>query len=213
MTGLTLRNSILANSDDLSGFTATEGFAYNLIANGELAGLNGNFAAVPQFVGAGDYHLLPSSPAIDAGDPLADFSNEPENNGDRINLGAYGNTAEATVGLDNDGDGLTDQNESCYDGDCSNYSPYNPSGNPPGGDLNMNNTDTDGDGYTDGMEVANGSNPLDTNSIPMMADGDVNLDGKTDVADLLLTQRHVLGFGLLTPIQTTHADMYPPGQR
>ncbi len=211
VTGLTLRNSILANSDDLSGFTATDGFAYNLIANGELAGHNSNFATAPQFVGGGDYHLLPSSPAIDAGDPLADFSNEPENNGDRINLGAYGNTAEATVGLDSDGDGLTDQNEWCYDGDCSSYSPYNPSANPPGGDLNMNNSDTDGDGYTDGMEVVDGSNPLDANSIPMMADGDVNLDGATGVADILLTQRHVLGLALLTPIQTTHADMYPPG--
>lgn len=44
----------------------------------------------------GDYHLLPASACIDAGDPDADFSAEPEPNGGRINMGAYGNTPEAT---------------------------------------------------------------------------------------------------------------------
>jgi predicted outer membrane repeat protein len=46
------------------------------------------------FVG-GDYHLLPDSPCIDAGDPESDFSREPEPNGGRINMGAYGNTPQA----------------------------------------------------------------------------------------------------------------------
>ena len=36
------------------------------------------------------------SPAIDGGDPAADFSLEPAPNGGRINLGAYGNTPEAS---------------------------------------------------------------------------------------------------------------------
>ena len=36
------------------------------------------------------------SPAIDLGDPAADYSNEPAPNGGRLNLGAYGNTAEAS---------------------------------------------------------------------------------------------------------------------
>ncbi len=35
------------------------------------------------------------SAAIDAGDPAADWSNEPKPNGERLNLGAYGNTSEA----------------------------------------------------------------------------------------------------------------------
>jgi len=43
----------------------------------------------------GDYHLYPCSPAIDAGDPASDYSNEPEPHGDRANMGAYGNTCEA----------------------------------------------------------------------------------------------------------------------
>ena len=37
-----------------------------------------------------------TSAAIDAGDPAADYSNEPSSNGGRLNLGAYGNTAEAS---------------------------------------------------------------------------------------------------------------------
>jgi predicted outer membrane repeat protein len=58
----------------------------------------GNIDADPCFVDALDYdfHLLPGSPAIDAGDPNSDWSNEPWPNGERINMGAYGNTSEAT---------------------------------------------------------------------------------------------------------------------
>jgi hypothetical protein len=39
------------------------------------------------------------SPCIDAGDPAADYSQEPEPNGDRVNLGAYGNTPQASLSL------------------------------------------------------------------------------------------------------------------
>ncbi|PIZ56673.1 hypothetical protein COY23_02750 [bacterium (Candidatus Torokbacteria) CG_4_10_14_0_2_um_filter_35_8] len=41
------------------------------------------------------YHLDPNSPCKNAGDPLSDYSNEPAPNGNRINMGAYGNTPEA----------------------------------------------------------------------------------------------------------------------
>ena len=44
----------------------------------------------------GDFHLLPDSPCIDAGKPSSDYSNEPNPNGCQVNMGAYGNTAEAT---------------------------------------------------------------------------------------------------------------------
>lgn len=62
-------------------------------------------------VGAGDFHLLSaggrytpggvvsdleSSRLIDAGDPEAPFGNEPAPNGGRVNIGLYGNTAEAS---------------------------------------------------------------------------------------------------------------------
>jgi len=60
---------------------------------------------------SGDYHLKSiagrwngsawvtddvASPCIDAGDPASAYANEPAPNGGRINLGCYGNTAEAS---------------------------------------------------------------------------------------------------------------------
>jgi endoglucanase len=68
----------------------------------------------PDFVGAaaGDFHLrssggswraggiwvmdATSSPCIDGGDPGDGFDDEPEDNGERINLGAYGGTEQAS---------------------------------------------------------------------------------------------------------------------
>ena len=38
---------------------------------------------------------LVTSPCIDAGDPNDDYSNEPDPNGGRINMGAFGNTDQA----------------------------------------------------------------------------------------------------------------------
>ncbi len=43
-----------------------------------------------------DFHLNSTSPCIDTGDPNDDFTNEPAPNGGRINMGAYGNTDEAS---------------------------------------------------------------------------------------------------------------------
>jgi len=76
----------------------------------------GNLSVDPLFVDPdnGDYHLLSergrywpehdvwvldkvTSPCIDAGDPTADSPNEPTPNGDRVNMGAYGGTAYASM--------------------------------------------------------------------------------------------------------------------
>ena len=56
------------------------------------------FSWAPGFVAPedDDYHLLPSSPCIDAGDPTTGCWQEPAPNGCRVNLGAYGNTEDAT---------------------------------------------------------------------------------------------------------------------
>jgi len=62
---------------------------------------------------------------------------------------------------DTDGDGLLDGFEVCYDGDCSSYDPW-----PPGGDLNANNLDTDGDGVDDWTEDEAGTDPLDVTDFP-----------------------------------------------
>lgn len=87
----------------------------------------GNIYTDPQYVnpaiddssaasGNNDYHLKSTvgrysngiwvtdesdSACIDAGNPSSDYSNEPGNNGDRINIGRYGNTAEASRSVSN----------------------------------------------------------------------------------------------------------------
>lgn len=99
----------------------------------------GNIAEYPLFAPTGvlDYHLQSvagryhpgtdqwfvdnvHSPSIDAGDPDNGFGREPEPNGGRINMGAYGNTEQASKGKggmiyhvdvngSDDNDGLTRQ--------------------------------------------------------------------------------------------------------
>lgn len=76
----------------------------------------GNLSSNPLFVNPslGNYHLqsivgsyafgawAPDSsysPCIDAGDPASSYSDEPEPNGDRIDMGNYGNTAQASLSL------------------------------------------------------------------------------------------------------------------
>jgi hypothetical protein len=54
-----------------------------------------NTTAAPTFADA-DYHLATGSVGIDAGDPADDWSKEPKCNGERINMGAYGGTVNAT---------------------------------------------------------------------------------------------------------------------
>ncbi len=65
----------------------------------DLASMDAHLLSPTGYVdNAGVFHDGGSaySPAIDAGDPEADCSNEPEPNGGRLNAGAFGNTAEAS---------------------------------------------------------------------------------------------------------------------
>lgn len=67
---------------------------------------------------------------------------------------------------DADRDTVSDFDEVGYDGDPA-YNPY-----PEGGDLDAENSDTDGDGAPDGIEVAAESDPLDADDVPTDMDGD-----------------------------------------
>jgi len=83
---------------------------YSCIQNRTGEG-EGNMALEPYFIDAanGDFHLRSWSPCIDAGDPSSPFSNEPEPNGERVNMGVFGNTPEAaSKSLDADADRLPD---------------------------------------------------------------------------------------------------------
>ena len=44
-----------------------------------------------------DFHLQPASPGIDSGDPRSFYLSEPAPHGNRVNVGAYGNTTEAAA--------------------------------------------------------------------------------------------------------------------
>lgn len=210
---LSIHNSILANDTvDLIGVTDGTGISNTLISDGQFAGTNGNLSGSPLFIdpASGDYHLQPASIAIDSGDPTDSYINEPENNGDRINMGAYGNTVEAAIGVDTDGDELTDQNEVCYDGDCANYDPYDPIINPGGGDTNIALADTDNDGWSDKIEISYGSSPIDPLSLPtILPDGDINNDGQVNAVDVLLVQRIVTGLYTPTLEEFLHGDVAP----
>jgi len=123
-----------------------------------------------------DLLLLPESRAIDAGNPADDYSTEPENNGDRINMGAYGNTQFATVGNDSDNDGITDQTDNC---------PYNI--NPQQSDIDNDglgdicDDDIDGDGYSNIFDNC----PIDINRNQTDTDGD-NFGNVCDTETLTL---------------------------
>jgi hypothetical protein len=83
---------------------------YSCIEGWSLGG-EGNIAFNPHFVDEfnGDFHLTSWSPCIDAGDPTSPFKYEPQPNGGRVDMGAYGNTPEGTPrSPDTDADGLPD---------------------------------------------------------------------------------------------------------
>ncbi|KCZ72292.1 nitrous oxidase accessory protein [Candidatus Methanoperedens nitroreducens] len=115
----TIKNNIITNNQGYgisgTGMTST----YNDVWNNNLGNYNrisqgkGDISLDPLFADpqAGDYHLKSragrwtpagwvidsvSSPAIDAGDPTFAYSNEPSPNGGRINMGAHGNTPQAS---------------------------------------------------------------------------------------------------------------------
>ncbi len=125
----TITNSILCGNGHAAGNVQITGgnvtVSYSDIQNG-FGGLD-NFDADPLFVATGtwtdpntyvpgDYHLKSqaghwdstnsswvlddaTSLCIDAGDPNASFGLEPVPNGGRVNLGAYGNTIEASKSM------------------------------------------------------------------------------------------------------------------
>jgi len=109
-----------------------------------------------------DYHLDPNSPGIDGGDPCFAWGEEPAPNGSRINMGAYGNTPQATKTWDSDNDGLSNPEETRQGTD-----PLDP--------------DSDDDTMLDGWEYNQGLDPLVND-----ASEDADDDGLTNLEEYQL---------------------------
>jgi hypothetical protein len=101
-TGTTsIRNAIAGKNGGIGfntpGSTVTYSDAYGNSGGNYAAGNGGgtgNISSTALFVSeaGNDYRTTPLSPTADAGDPADDFSEEPDPNGGRIDMGAFGNT-------------------------------------------------------------------------------------------------------------------------
>lgn len=162
--GTLIRNCILwGNGDEISnGAPATIRISYcDINGCGGSTGWDTNFGADdggnidtdPCFVDVdyNNFHLDPNhSVCIDAGFPLYDYSNEPSPDGNRINMGAYGNTSEAAITIDEDDDGLPDAWQRYH------WSDYDPNDPDPNHDRNH---DFDDDGFSNWVEYLFGYDP------------------------------------------------------
>jgi parallel beta-helix repeat protein len=92
-------NLFYANTSGLYYDEGTTEYITVSLLNSSVMECKNNITGDPLFVDKinGNYHERVGSPAIDAGDPTFDYGNEPPPNGSRINIGAYGNTTEATI--------------------------------------------------------------------------------------------------------------------
>lgn len=119
--------------------------------------------------------------------------------------------ALASLNPDADGDGVPDSVDNCPTD--PNPLQENNDGDAPGDacdpdddndtltdldEINVYGTnpflpDTDGDGFTDPVEIAAGSDPVDPGNIPGSASGDIDGDDKVDVVDVLLGFRILSG--------------------
>jgi parallel beta-helix repeat protein len=118
---LNMFNNIITNNTGygINHMAGNISHSYNNVWDNTLGSYNnttagtGEISEDPLFVDAANYdlHLKSTgghwngstwvygnvtSPCIDAGDPASEYGNEPEPNGGRINMGAYGNTGEAS---------------------------------------------------------------------------------------------------------------------
>ncbi len=105
-------NNIISNNNGLGGIVTSHSpsnlnIQYNLLGNNstdyvgltDLNGIDGNLSGNPDFIFPDtlNFHLQSTSPAINNGNPVFQYSNEPEPNGDQINMGAFGNTNQAQI--------------------------------------------------------------------------------------------------------------------
>ena len=168
---------------------------YSCVEGGSAA--EGGIGYMPYFTdpNGGDFHLQDYSPCIDTGDPNLYYSNEPNGGGSRINMGAYGNTSEATLASsDSDSDEIPDTWETLHwPSDDPNM--HDPNDDPDSDALSNlieyqigtdpNDSDTDDDGMPDGWEDQYNLKPYNAVDAQQDNDGDglTNLQEYTHSSD------------------------------
>lgn len=105
-SALMLRNNIIMNNTGFGvmNIKSTVNGGYNCFYQNSIdnwlseVSQTGNFVSDVKFLDKDklDYREAEGSKAVDSGDPKDDYSNEPTPNGNRINIGAFGNTWLAT---------------------------------------------------------------------------------------------------------------------
>ncbi len=94
-------NSILDSGENINAIDITKNgivntdIRYSLVSDVTLQGTNNNNLDGKVNYVNDDLKIAPLSKTIDAGDPDAPYDNEAKPHGDRVNLGAYGNTSNA----------------------------------------------------------------------------------------------------------------------
>jgi len=120
--------------------------------------------------------------------------------------------------IDSDGDGLVDGNDGVVllvdypEGVDANLDTYVDGEQTTGTDPTK--ADTDGDLIEDGLEVANGSDPLDPLDLPNLFDGDVAPygapNGEVNAGDLTVMMRLALGLEDTRALELAHGDLGTP---
>ena len=200
------------------GCTSPSGVTCNVVVRKHLEyGADGMGATTQNMLAWSEYGRLNVHGALAIADADLDgFPNSIDNDDDNDGIDDAADTDDDNDGLadivesalgtdpldsDTDDDGLTDGYEVSF-----NDTP--PDTYTAGSDPDPLHPDTDGDGIRDGDEVmVSLTDPLDATSTP--ADGDVNLDGEVNVADLLMAQRALLIGPELGWEQQLHADVAP----
>lgn len=158
-------NSIIWGNHEPMTYDPELAISYSCVEGGYPG--RGNISVAPGVLFA-DYDVPPDSPCIDAGDPACDYNLEPEPNGKRINLGAFGNTPNARTSewVDTDSDNMRDDWEMLHFGDLSHDGSADTDADGLSDyqeyfyETNAVEPDSDGDGIWDGAEIGSGMDPL-----------------------------------------------------